>query len=119
MGAVLDTTETAEPVAVKALTEAGFGAGFTGVWLFASLCIATASYALHRSKLLPSWTAWLGYLVAALNLITSLAIFGGGNGAAIGGVNLLIGALPLVVWAASISIVMLRTPQPRKHAPSV
>jgi hypothetical protein len=111
VGAVMDATDKGEPIVIKALTEAAYGVGFTFGWLFAALFIVTASYAAHRGKLLPGWIVWFGYLVAALNFVTSLALFGGGNGTAVGVVNILIGLLPLVVWTASVSIAMLRPPK--------
>jgi hypothetical protein len=119
MASVLDTTVTGEPVAVRALTEASFGVGFTVVWLFAALSIAIASYAVHRGQILPGWTAWIGYVVAALTFITSLAIFSGAKGSSVGGLNLLLGLLPLTIWVAAVSVAMLGRQQPGVGRPAV
>jgi len=60
----------------------------------------------------------VGYVVAALNLILSLSIFGGGGTrgffTATGPAPAAFGYLPFVIWVASLSIAMLRAPETRR-----
>ncbi len=64
--------------------------------------------------MLPGWTAWVGYAAAVLNLITTGAIFGGGEPSgfytATGFAGIVIGLLPFLVWVTCISVVMMRIP---------
>jgi hypothetical protein len=113
----IDTTVNGDPAALKALFLAGSVIGSTIEWLPAALLMVTVSYVILQSGVLPRWTAWVGYFAAALNLISSLAIFGGGDNrgffTATGFGGVLFGILPFVVWVASVSIAMLRAPQAR------
>lgn len=115
---VIDTTVKTEPVALKALFEMGAVTFGTLIWIPAALAVGTVSYVSWWTGVLPRWTAWVGYVVAALNLITTLSLFGGGSPnaffTATGFAGLIIGLLPFVVWVACLSAVMLRAPQPRR-----
>jgi hypothetical protein len=116
--AAVDTTVKSEPVAIRALFEAGAVIGFTFLSLFAALFIVTTSYVVLQSGVLPRWTAWVGYVAAALNFLASFLIFSGGNpfGGPIAYGSLFLGLLPVLVWAVCISIAMLGTSQAREGA---
>ncbi len=99
-GAVLDTTTKAEPAAVG-LFEAGGLIFGTVIWFLITLAAAGLAFVTTRTGVLPSWTAWVGYAAAVLNLITTGAIFGGGEPSgfytATGFAGLVIGLLPFLV----------------------
>lgn len=118
VGAYLGTSVNTAPAAAKLFDAAG-GVGFTFVYLFGALLMVTTSYVVWQSMVLPRWTAWVGYVAAALNFIQSLVVFAGGSpffGSPIPFANLIIGLVPVIVWAVCISIAMLGTPQARRAA---
>ncbi len=109
--AALDTTTKTEPVAVKvAFESSGIILGAL-VEFVVALFIGLLSYVSMQKAVLPAWTAWVGYIAAALNLITTLAIFGGGEPSgfftATGLAGIVLGLLPLLVWVTCVSIVMV------------
>jgi hypothetical protein len=114
----IDTTVNGDPAALKALFLAGSVIGSTLEFLPAALLMLTVSYVIQRSGVLPRWTAWVGYVAAALNVISSAGVFGGGNNrgffTATGFAGFLFGILPFVIWVASVSIAMLRAPEARR-----
>jgi len=115
-GANIDTTTRTEPAAVRGLFEGGAVVLGTVIWFVVALAAALSAFVTTRTRVLPRWTAWVGYAAAVLNLITTGTIFGGGepNGfyTATGFAGIVIGLLPLLVWVASLSAVMLRRPAP-------
>jgi len=115
--ASIDTTVNGDPAALKALFLGGAVIGGTIVWLPAALFMLAVSYTVLKSGVLPRWTAWLGDVAASLNVIISLSIFGGGDTrgffTATGRVAVF-GYLPFVIWVASLSIAMLRSPEARR-----
>ncbi len=116
--AIIDTTVKGDPAALKALFLAGAVIGGTIQWLAAALVMVGVSYAILQTGVLPRWTAWVGFVAAGLNLVSSLSLFGGGetNGffTATGFVGFIFGDLPFGVWVASVSIVMLGAPEGRR-----
>jgi hypothetical protein len=116
--AIADTTVKGDAAAVKALFLSGAVIGGTIQWLAAALLMVSVSYLILQTGILPRWSAWVGYVGAALNLIASLGVFGGGdtNGffTATGLVGFVFGVLPFVVWVASVSTGMLDAPQARR-----
>jgi hypothetical protein len=113
-GAVVDTTTRAEPAAVKGLFEAGGLIFGTVLWFPVALMAALAAFVTTRTGVLPSWTAWVGYAAAVLNLVTTGSIYGGGEPGgfytATGLVGIVLGLLPFLIWIACLSAVMLRMP---------
>ena len=107
----IDMTVNGDPAALKALFLGGAVIGGTIDWLAAALFMLAVSYVVLKSGVLPRWTAWVGYVAAALNLISSLSIFGGGDTrgffTATGFVAFVFGYLPFQVWVAVVSIAML------------
>ena len=66
-------------------------------------------YAAYRTGILPRWLAWLSGVVALLELIAGLTIFGGtGSTGPIGLLPLILGALPIFVWVVALSSVLVR-----------
>ncbi len=120
-GAVLDTTTRTEPAAVKGLFEAGGLIFGTVIWFVIALAAALTAFVTTRTRVLPSWTAWVGYAAAVLNLVTTGSIFGGGEPGgfytATGFAGVVIGLLPFLVWVTCLSVVMLRMPT-REAAPA-
>ena len=114
----IDTTVNGDPAALKALYLGGAVIGGTIAWPAAALVMLAASYVITKSGVLPLWTAWVGYLAAALSLILSLSIFGGGDTrsffTATGHAAAAFGYLPFSIWVASLSIAMLRAPEARR-----
>ncbi len=109
--AAIDTTTKTEPVAVKVLFESSALIYGTVIWFVAALLVALLSYVTTRTAVLPGWTAWVGYVAAALNLVTTFSIFGGGEPGgfftATGLAGIVIGLLPFLVWITCVSIVMM------------
>lgn len=116
--AIIDTNVNGDPAALKALFLAGAVIGGTILWLVAALFLVGASYVILQTGLLPRWTARVGFIAAALNVVSSLSLFGGGdtNGffTATGTVGFIFGDLPFVVWVVSVSIAMLGAPEARR-----
>jgi hypothetical protein len=84
----------------------------TFVYLPSAIVIGTLAYAALRTGILPRWLAWLSGVVAILEVIASLTIFGGtGNNGPIGLLPLILGALPVFVWVVSVSVVLVRSPR--------
>ena len=114
----IDTTVNGDPAALKALFLVGAVIGGTIEWLTTALFMLAVSYVILKSGVLPGWTAWLGYVAAALNLVSSLSIFGGGDTrgffTATGFVGFIFGIVPFLVWVAAISIAMLGAPEARR-----
>ena len=65
-----------------------------------------------RSGLLPHWTAWIGWVAAALNLAATPTLFGGSNPthfySAAGIAELAMGLLPLLIWTLVTGVALLR-----------
>lgn len=116
--AVIDTTVNGDTAALKALFLVGAVIGGTILWLPAALFMVGVSYVIVQTGVLPRWTAWVGFIAAALNLVSSLSIFAGGDTSgfftATGFVGFIFGILPFAVWVASLSIAMLGAPEARR-----
>jgi hypothetical protein len=83
----------------------------TFVYFPSALVIGISGYAAYRTGVVPRWLAWLSGAAAVLALIAGLTIFGGtgGNGP-IGLLPYLLGALPVFVWVAALSGVLVSRP---------
>jgi hypothetical protein len=89
----------------------------TFLYLPSAVVIGTLAYASLETGILPRWLAWLSGVVAVLEVIASLTIFGGtGNTGPIGLLPLILGALPVFVWVASVSFVLIRSPRMKMAA---
>ena len=90
----------------------------TFVYLPSAVVIGTVAYSALRTGILPRWLAWLSGVVAVLELIATLTIFGGtGNNGPIGLLPLILGALPVFVWVVSVSVFLVRSPRIKAVAP--
>ncbi len=114
--AVVDTTTRTEPAAVKGLFEAGGLILGTVIWFLTALAAAVAAFVTTRTRVLPRWTAWVGYAAAVLNLITTGSIYGGGDPSgfytATGFAGIVLGLLPFLIWITCLGVVMLRMTVP-------
>jgi hypothetical protein len=115
--ASIGTTVNGDPAALKAVALSGQVIGSTLEFLPAALFLVTVSYVIQQSGVLPRWTGWVGYVFAALNVLASLGIFGGGGKGFFtveGSAGLVFGILPFAVWVAAVSIAMLLAPEARR-----
>lgn len=78
-----------------ALDAAGYGVIATGLMLAASVAVVTGIVS-RRTRVLPAWTAWLGFL---LGLTAAGSLF-----------TAWIGLLGLPLWTLAVSIVLLTRP---------
>lgn len=100
-----------EPTTVRAAW-AATQMGLTFVYAPSAIVSGTLAYAALRTRILPRWLAWLSGVVAVLELLATLTIFGGtGSNGPIGLLPLIIGALPVFVWVVSVSVVLIRSPR--------
>jgi hypothetical protein len=96
-----------EPTTVRAVW-AATQMVLTFVYFPSALVIGISAYATYRTAILPRWFARLSGVAAVLVLVAGLTIFGGtgGNGP-IGLLPYILGALPVFVWAAALSGVLV------------
>jgi hypothetical protein len=99
-----------DPTVVRALWEASIPAfGAIGLLIMA-LFLASAGYAILATKALPRWIGWLACAGAIGNLVAAPAIYAGANAAGFytaDGFISLLSELPFLVWAVSVSMVMI------------
>jgi hypothetical protein len=83
----------------------------TFVYFPSALVVGMLGYAAYRTGILPRWFAWLSGATTVLVLIAGLTIFGGtGANGPIGLLPYILGALPVFVWTAALSGVLVRRP---------
>jgi hypothetical protein len=76
-----------------------------------ALWTGTVGYVAYRTGILPRWFAWLSGAAAVLEVIGGLTIFGGtGTNGPIGLLPIILGALPVFVWVAALSGVLVMRP---------
>ncbi len=113
--AAIDTGSKVDPAAVRSLLSAHQVVTWMLTFPFA-ISIGTVAYATARSRVLPGWTAWVGYVAAFLFALYSLTIFGGADSSKFFSINgratPLLTLLPLLVWIVSVSIAVWRLPAP-------
>jgi len=81
---------------------------FTFIYLPSALFLATVSYTVLRTGVLPGWVAWLGAVCAIFNLGAILTVFGGTGGfGPLGLLPLILGFAPGALWVFGISIALL------------
>lgn len=112
-GAALDAGSLKpEPIAVRAMFEASTGIFGPLGGVLTALFIAAAAYGTFESGALPRWTGWIGYIAAALNIISVFSVFGGTDPnqffSATGFAPIVMGLLPFLVYAVVTSIAMMR-----------
>ncbi|PPF76546.1 hypothetical protein C5B96_16575 [Subtercola sp. Z020] len=112
-GGALDTIDQpANGTVIRALTE-GHIVMFGSIGcVLTALVVAAAGYVTFASDVLPRWTGWLAFAVAASNLVTVPAMFNGTSAtdpfsAGGGGVTAL-ATFPFLVWVAIVGIVTIR-----------
>lgn len=120
--AALDASTNPEPAAVPALLEAENVIATLVSGLLNALFLAAAACGVSRASALPLWTAWVGWVAAALNLLSAPAILGGTSGefyTATGLASVVMGMLPLFLWVlvTSIAMLTLRSRRP-SHVPA-
>jgi MFS family permease len=79
---------------VSIIQSAGYGMILVGGMLSAAAMILAASLLIMRTRLLPGWTAWLGFAAAVVLLFAVVWV----------------PQIALVIWVLALSIVMLRAP---------
>jgi hypothetical protein len=80
----------------------------TFVYFPSVLVTGVVGYVAYQTAVLPRWVAWLSGAVSVLQLIAGLTIFGGpGSNGPIGLLPIILGALPVFVWAAALSTVLV------------
>ena len=109
--AAIDTSTSADPAAVRSLFE-GSAVIFGTLGMFPiGLLIAITGFASQRTHAFPGWTAWVGYAAAAVVLVSTVSIFGGGdpNGffTATGTAGSIAGGAYLI-WTLLLSIILTR-----------
>lgn len=113
--ATLDTPSRAHGDTDAVLFAAGFVMFVTST-IPGALAIASASYAVRRSGILPGWVTTIGWVAAALNAASVTTVFGGLDPAAfysaVGPASTLMGVGSLMVWVASASIALLTAGRP-------
>jgi hypothetical protein len=89
----------------------------TFVYLPSAIVIGSLAFVVFRAGVLPRWLGWLGGVIALLELLASLTIFGGtGNNGPIGLLPLILGALPVFIWVVAVSVVLIRSPRMKMAA---
>lgn len=61
----IDATGKPEPAAERALFESGVTLFGSLSYFLSALLMGSAAYATQRTRVLPRWTAWVGYAAAA------------------------------------------------------
>jgi len=111
--AVIDASAKAEPVAVRALFEAGAVIIAPVSAVPTALFVGAASYGIRGSGALWKWTGTLGYIAAVLVLLTLFTPYFGQdptNALSIVGLGTFsVGILPTFVWAAATSVALIRS----------
>ncbi|WP_147305385.1 hypothetical protein [Subtercola boreus] len=112
-GAALDTVkQPASGTVIRALTE-GHIVMFGSIGcVLTALVVAAAGYVTFASDVLPRWTGWLAFAVAASNLVTVPTMFSGTSATDLfsaggGGVTAL-ATFPFLAWVAIVGIVTIR-----------
>ncbi len=113
-GAALDAgSPKPEPIAVRAMFEASTGIFGPLGGVLTALFVATAAYGTFESGALPRWTGWIGYVAAALNIVSVFSLFGGTDPSrffsAAGFAPIAMGLFPLLVYAVVSSLAMMRS----------
>jgi len=113
-GAALDAgSPKPEPIAVRAMFEASTGIFGPLGGVTTALFIGAAAYGTFESGALPRWTGWVGYIAAALNIVSVFTLFGGTDPnqffSATGIGPLLLGLFPFLVYAVVTSIALMRS----------
>jgi hypothetical protein len=113
-GAALDAgSPKPEPIAVRTMFEASTGIFGPLGGVITGLFIAAAAYGTFASGALPRWTGWVGYVAAVLNIVSIFSLLGGTDPkqffSATGFAPLVMGLLPLLVYATVTSIAMMRS----------
>jgi len=113
-GAALDTVGTymADPSVLRALTE-GHMLLFGSIGcILTALVTATFAYTTFASKAVPTWTGWVGYAVAVMNLLAVPTVFGGTSATSFvsaGGIGVtLLATFPFLLWVIAVGIVTIR-----------
>lgn len=111
--AAIDTGGKVNPASVRALWDAGLVVAWMTTFPLA-ISIGTVAYATARSRVLPGWTVWVGYVAAFLTALYSFTIFGGSDPSNLFSINglagLLLGLLPVLVWVVCVSVAIWRLP---------
>lgn len=113
-GAALDTVGTyaADPSVLRALTE-GHMLLFGSIGcILTALVTATFAYTTFASKAVPTWTGWVGYAVAVMNLLAVPTVFGGTSATSFvsaGGMGVtLLATFPFLLWVVAVGVVTVR-----------
>lgn len=110
--AVIDAASRPEPIAVRALFEAGavFIAPVSAVPT--AMFIAAASFGIRGTGALPRWTGTFGYVAALLVFLTLFTVYFGQDPAnpisVVGLATFSVGILPSFLWAAVTSVALIR-----------
>jgi hypothetical protein len=99
---------------VRTLFEAGGVLGAAPALIPFAVFLGAAGYAIAETRILPRWTAVIGWVASVLLMIASLSLLGGTNPAAFWSATGLVtdaAALLFYVWTVATSIALLRLPQ--------
>jgi hypothetical protein len=92
--------------------------GPIGCALIAVIAAAFA-YATFASKVIPTWTSWIAYIVSGLNILAFPAIFGGTDPHSIfsstGNAVTILATFPFLVWVVAVGIVTIKNKKYRNR----
>jgi hypothetical protein len=106
-----------EPTAVRASWAANQML-LTFVYFPGVVVTGMVAYVAFRTGMLPRWIAWLSSVATALIFIAGLTIFGGtGSYGPVSVTPIVLGALPVFVWVAAVSAVLVGRVTSPVHRP--
>ncbi|CAN5340404.1 hypothetical protein BH09ACT6_BH09ACT6_08560 [soil metagenome] len=112
-GSALDTIDqTGNGMVIRALTE-GHMVMFGSIGcVLTALVVAAGGYVTFASRVLPRWTGWVAFVVAASSLVTVPTMFNGTSATdpfSAGGPGVTaFSTFPFLVWVAIVGIVTIR-----------
>ena len=113
VSAIGDAMGKADPSAVRGLAEGGVAAYGAIDYVPLALSFAVFAWAVGRTKVLPGWTALIGWAAAILNAVSIPMAFAGTSTSFYSQFGLgpfLLSFLPILIWSSVVAIQMIRRP---------